>query len=177
MDSLRDSFQELTKTTFLWIPSSWWSGCVNVFQVSLQFDNVRLNLCWNIGTRETPTSWKHFQTSLVHQRTKNKRSVTQLIHHWKVKWNLNMEDWKMMFLFNWMILRFRVNFPGCISTHHTVQTSTSFWITTVPCSQSKIYRHSLSPGSDMGFVIQWVHNKLLPFGLVINRNASETTWN
>ncbi len=28
-------------------------------------------------------------------------------------WHLNMEVWKIMFLFNWVIVRFHVNFPGC----------------------------------------------------------------
>ena len=31
----------------------------------------------------------------------------------KLTWNPNMEVWKMMFLFNWVIFRFHVNFQGC----------------------------------------------------------------
>ena len=32
---------------------------------------------------------------------------------WDLTWNLNMEVWKIIFLFNWVIFRFRVNFQGC----------------------------------------------------------------
>ena len=31
----------------------------------------------------------------------------------KITWNQNMEVWKMIFLLNWIIFRFHVNFPGC----------------------------------------------------------------
>ena len=35
------------------------------------------------------------------------------LHPGKFTWNPKMEVWKMMFLFNWVIFRFHVNFPGC----------------------------------------------------------------
>ena len=31
----------------------------------------------------------------------------------KLTWNPKMEVWKMIFLFNWVIFRFHVNFQGC----------------------------------------------------------------
>ena len=39
-------------------------------------------------------------------------------------WKINMEAQhgglvQMMFLFNWVIFRFHVNFKGCIQAHHT----------------------------------------------------------
>ena len=36
------------------------------------------------------------------------------IHPGKSTWNPRMEVWKMNFLFNWVIFRFRVDFPWCI---------------------------------------------------------------
>ena len=38
---------------------------------------------------------------------------TNPIHPGKLTWNPKMEVWKMIFLFNWVILRFHVNFQGC----------------------------------------------------------------
>ena len=35
------------------------------------------------------------------------------VHHGKFTWNPKMEVWKMIFLFNGVIFRFHVNFPGC----------------------------------------------------------------
>ena len=32
----------------------------------------------------------------------------------KLTWNPKMEVWKMIFLFNWVIFRFHVNFQGCM---------------------------------------------------------------
>ena len=32
---------------------------------------------------------------------------------WKLTWNPKMEVCKMMFLFNWVMFRFHVNFRGC----------------------------------------------------------------
>ena len=34
------------------------------------------------------------------------------LHPGKLTWNPKMEVWKMMFLFNWVIFRFHVNFQG-----------------------------------------------------------------
>ena len=36
------------------------------------------------------------------------------LHPGKLTWNPKMEVWKMIFPFNWVILRFHVNSPGCI---------------------------------------------------------------
>ena len=36
------------------------------------------------------------------------------VHPWKLTWNPKMEVWKMIFLINWVFLRFHVSFPGCI---------------------------------------------------------------
>ena len=39
-------------------------------------------------------------------------SYAFLVHPGKLKWNPNMELWKMIFLFNWVIFRFHANFRG-----------------------------------------------------------------
>ena len=36
------------------------------------------------------------------------------LHPRKLTWNPKMEIWKMIFLFNWVIFRFHVNFQGCM---------------------------------------------------------------
>ena len=38
---------------------------------------------------------------------------TTQLHPGKLTWNPKMEVWKMIFLFNWVIVRFHVNFQGC----------------------------------------------------------------
>jgi len=35
------------------------------------------------------------------------------LHPGRLTWNLKMMVWKMIFLFNWVIIRFLVNLPGC----------------------------------------------------------------
>ena len=37
-----------------------------------------------------------------------------LIHPWKLTWNPKIQFWKIIFLFERLIFRFHVNFPGCI---------------------------------------------------------------
>ena len=41
------------------------------------------------------------------------------LHPGRLTWNLKMMVWKMIFLFNWVIFRFHVNLPGCISIGNT----------------------------------------------------------
>ena len=38
----------------------------------------------------------------------------QIIHPWRLTWNIIMEVWKIIFLSKWVICRFHVNLPGCI---------------------------------------------------------------
>ena len=37
----------------------------------------------------------------------------QTVHPGKLTWNIVMEVWKMIFLFNWVSFLFHVNFQGC----------------------------------------------------------------
>ena len=39
-------------------------------------------------------------------------NIVQL-HPGRLTWNLKMMVWKMIFLFNWVVVRFHVNLPGC----------------------------------------------------------------
>ena len=39
--------------------------------------------------------------------------IDRQIHPWKLTWNLNMEIWKMIFLFQGAFFRFHVSFQGC----------------------------------------------------------------
>ena len=41
------------------------------------------------------------------------------LHPGRLTWNLKMMVWKMIFLFNWVIFRFHVHLPGCISIGNT----------------------------------------------------------
>ena len=36
-----------------------------------------------------------------------------VLHPWRLTWNIIMEVWKIMFLSKWVICRFHVNLPGC----------------------------------------------------------------
>ena len=36
-----------------------------------------------------------------------------IVHPWRLTWNIIMEVWKIMFLSKWMICRFHVNLPWC----------------------------------------------------------------
>ena len=37
------------------------------------------------------------------------------LHLWRLKWNIIMEVWQIMFLSKWVICRFHVNLPGCMA--------------------------------------------------------------
>ena len=41
---------------------------------------------------------------------------------WNLTWNLNMEVWKMIFLFSWVLFRFHVKFQGCRFRCHNFST-------------------------------------------------------
>ena len=61
---------------------------------------------WNaprIAKKTTFTTNDSSQCTLSHQN----------LHLRKLTWNPKMEVWKMIFLFNWVICRFHVNFQGC----------------------------------------------------------------
>ena len=47
------------------------------------------------------------------------------VHPWKLTWDPNMEVWKMIFLFYWVIFRFHVNFPGSNSSPHEIPSPVS----------------------------------------------------
>ena len=160
MNSLLDWFQVITKPPFHQSPHSWWSfwsrsskshavwqiyGCPGTLDVCFSFINH--NHWWDSIFAEnivsgTPISCPYLVVEKWKHNSKTKNKEQTTRHTTNIS-----------------------------TSHYPMQTSTSFWITTVPCSQSKIYRHSLSPGRGK-YIIQWVH-KLLPFGLVIIRNASE----
>ena len=40
-------------------------------------------------------------------------SIIIQLHPGRLTWNLKMMVWKIIFLFNWVIVRFHVNLPGC----------------------------------------------------------------
>ena len=46
--------------------------------------------------------------------------VGEILHPWRLTWNIIMEVWKIIFLSKWVIGRFHVNLPGCISFGQTV---------------------------------------------------------
>ena len=41
--------------------------------------------------------------------------LVQTLHPGRLTWNIIMEVWKMIFLSKWVICRFHVNLPGCIT--------------------------------------------------------------
>ena len=41
-------------------------------------------------------------------------SLLVWVHPGRLTWNMIMEVWKMIFLYEWVICRFHVNLPGCI---------------------------------------------------------------
>ena len=54
----------------------------------------------------------------------------------RLTWNLKMMVWKMIFLFNWVIFRFHVILPGCISPSYRT-----------PCGGWLQYQYIFSCGS------------------------------
>ena len=58
--------------------------------------------------------------SWIFHLLKNKGSNRDLlsVHPGRLTWNPKMEVGKMIFLFNWVIFRFHVNFEGCTPSRH-----------------------------------------------------------
>ena len=57
------------------------------------------------------------EVSILEKKTGGfqKGTIFSWLHPWRLTWNIIMEVWKIMFLSKWVIGRFHVNLPGCIS--------------------------------------------------------------
>ena len=65
-----------------------------------------------------PHAW-HTYHHAVHQKNHVVQTTLlplQELHPWRLKWNIIMEVWKIIFLSKCVICRFHVNLPGCNDT-------------------------------------------------------------
>ena len=62
---------------------------------------------------EVPERKTHFPSSIWPETLQCSKIQKYIYTPRKLTWNPKMEVWKMIFLFNWVIFRFHVNFQGC----------------------------------------------------------------
>ena len=82
-----------------------------------QFASVIVKL-EDSGFNLAPESTNHPWRPLSLPNTVGK--MINVLHPRKLTWNPKMEVWKMIFLFNWVIFRFHVNFQGRIKAHRWI---------------------------------------------------------
>ena len=75
--------------------------------------------CCRVMSIRSPAGSGNHETSLQLLASENPSTDFgwYRIHPGKLTWNPKMEVWKMIFLLNWVIFRFHLNFPGYPQKH------------------------------------------------------------